>query len=227
MFSTSTLQTIARALLPLSLTTPLAAFAVAGDVGTALKQAASAPPSVGQTAPDFEIKLADGKTTTLQKLATEHKFVVLEWYNQDCPYVRKHYDTGNMQELQTKYRKQDVAWLTIVSSAEGKQGHLSLEEAKKQKTSGEKDFSSTALLIDANGNVGRSFGAKTTPHMYIVNPGMKLIYAGAIDGVPTADKADVKTDKKWFDAALSKVIAGKELSAEESITKPYGCSVKY
>jgi peroxiredoxin len=203
------------------------AFAVTSGVGTATLDKVTPVATVGKPAPDFEVMLADGKKTTLDQMAKEHSLVVLEWYNQDCPYVRKHYDSGNMQALQKTYTGQKVAWLTIVSSAQGKQGYLTLEEAQKRKSSGEKDFASTALLLDPKGTIGKSYGAKTTPHMYIVDKQRVLRYAGAIDGVPTAKKEDVNTDKKYFDSAVSKLLAGKALTTDEAINKPYGCSVKY
>jgi peroxiredoxin len=201
--------------------------ALAVDVGTAKLDKAATAAKIGQPAPDFSIEWSSGKTSSLKDLLKDNSFVVLEWYNQDCPYVRKHYDTDNMQALQKKFTGQKVAWLSVVSSAPGKQGHLTTEGAQKQVKTGEKGFAATAMILDPSGTVGKSYGAKTTPHMYIVDKDLTLRYVGGIDGVPTTKKEDVKTDKTFFDQAMTTLLAGKTLTPEQASTKPYGCSVKY
>ncbi len=200
---------------------------IESEVGKAVRE--SVAPSVlpSKPAPDFEVLLEDGTKTSLKKLTESGKGVVLEWYNKDCPYVRKHYDTENIQKLQAKYKEKGVVWLSVISSAEGKQGFLSMAQAKKQKKSGEKSFVSTALLLDPDGKVGQSYAAKTTPQMYVIDQKGTLRYSGAIDSLATADKADVAQAEPWFASALDKVLAGQELTAEEALRKPYGCSVKY
>ena len=172
-------------------------------------------------APEFNLKAHDGKNYKLSDL--KGKYVILEWWNKDCPFVRKLYDSGKMQELQTKYTGQGALWFTVLSSAPKKQGYLSAAEIpsvlKKEKAA------PTAVLLDPDGRVGRLYGAKTTPHMYIINPKGTLVYQGAIDDKPSTDTDDIKTAKNYVELAMAASKAGKAI--ESDTTKPYGCSVKY
>lgn len=175
----------------------------------------------GETAPDFTLNDTNGKTHSLSDF--KGKFVVLEWLNHDCPFVQKHYVSGNMQGLQKEYTAKEVIWLSINSSAEGREGNYPAEKAND--LTKEKDAAPTAVLVDANGKVGKVYGAKTTPHMFVVSPQGLLIYQGAIDDKPSADPADIASSKNYVKAALEEALAGQAVS--ESTTKSYGCSVKY
>ncbi|HWR15272.1 MAG TPA: thioredoxin family protein [Terriglobales bacterium] len=185
---------------------------------TALSFAAVKP---GDAAPDFTAVDSNGRTHKLSDF--KGKYVVLEWTNQGCPYTVKHYASGNMQKLQKEWTGKGVVWLTVLSSAPGQQGHVSAQEEnaylKKQ------NASPTAALIDEKGTVGKLYGAKTTPHMYIIDPQGKLIYAGAIDNKPTTDQSDVSSAKNYVSAALTEAMSGKPVTTAS--TSPYGCSVKY
>lgn len=182
---------------------------------------ASAAPQIGKAAPDFTLTSTDGKTHSLKDF--RGKTVVLEWLNHDCPYVKKHYSVGNMQKLQKDYTAKGVVWLSINSSAPGKQGNFPADEANK--LSKEKGAAPTAVLVDETGATGKAYGAKTTPHMYVVNAEGLLAYNGAIDDKSSSDSEDIKTAKNYVSAALDEVLAGKKVSVASS--KPYGCSVKY
>ena len=196
-----------------------AAVALAGALTA---QAADAPAArVGAPAPDFAVKDTQGKTRRLSEF--KGKPVVLEWHNQSCPFVVKHYGSGNMQKLQKELTAQGVIWLTIVSSADGKQGHVTPAEADAYVK--EKGAAPTAVLLDADGTVGHLYGAKTTPHMFMVDAAGTLVYAGAIDDKPTADAADVDGATNYVLAAYADVKAGRPVA--KSATAPYGCSVKY
>lgn len=176
---------------------------------------------VGKSAPDFTLTDTHGKKHSLSDY--KGKFVVLEWINHDCPFVGKHYGSGNMQKLQKKYTKKGVIWLSINSSAPGKQGHCSPEKANK--LTKEKDAAPTAVLLDPDGKVGKLYGAKTTPHMFIINPEGILIYNGAIDDKPSTNVADIAKAKNYVQTALDEALAGKKVTIRA--TQPYGCSVKY
>ena len=180
------------------------------------------PAKVGENAPDFKASGAL-KGEEHQLSSYKGKFVVLEWFNKDCPYVKKHYNSGNMQKLQKDYTQKGVVWLTLISSAPGKQGYLTTEEAKK--VYNEKQAGSTDVLIDAEGTIGTLYGAKTTPHMFIINPEGKLIYNGAIDDTPSSDSDDIAKSKNYVVLALTQSMTGKPVTQIQ--TKPYGCSVKY
>lgn len=180
-----------------------------------------AAPAIGQPAPGFTAKDGDGKTRSLSEF--KGKTVVLEWTNAGCPYVQKHYESGNMQGLQKSAAKDGVVWLTLVSSAPGKQGYVSPAQAKTWK--GATGAGSTALLLDPAGQVGHAYEAKTTPHMYVVNGAGKLVYMGGIDDKPTADPASLKGAKNYVSAALSDVKAGRPVAT--AVSKPYGCTIKY
>ncbi|RMD92723.1 MAG: thioredoxin family protein [Calditrichaeota bacterium] len=178
-------------------------------------------PQIGKPAPDFTLVDSHGKKHSLSDY--KGKFVVLEWFNPDCPFVRKHYNSGNMQKLQKQYTKKGVIWLTINSSAPGKQGHCTPKIANK--IIKKKEMACTAFLLDHDGKVGRMYGAKTTPHMYIINPNGILIYKGAIDDKPSTNIEDIKKAKNYVVMALEAAMKGKKVPV--SATKPYGCSVKY
>jgi peroxiredoxin len=183
--------------------------------------APAATAEIGKAAPDFTLTGIDGKAYKLSDF--KGKYVVLEWNNLDCPFVKKHYGSGNMQALQKKYTEKGVVWLTICSSAEGKQGYY--EPAALQEKTKEQKLSSTAYLRDADGTVGRTYGAKTTPHMFIVNPEGMLIYAGAIDDKPSPDPNDIAKASNYVAACLDESMSGKAVAT--SSTTSYGCSVKY
>lgn len=182
---------------------------------------AAAAAAVGQSAPDFTLSDAKGASHTLSAL--KGKWVVLEWVNYDCPFVRKHYGSGNLPKLQKTYTGKGVTWLSVNSSAAGKQGHFASAEIQERAKVFGAAFS--AYLVDADGNVGRAYGAKTTPHIFIVDPAGKLVYAGGIDDTPTTDAADIATARNFVAAALDEALAGKPISVATST--PYGCSVKY
>lgn len=182
---------------------------------------AVAAPQIGSPAPEFTLTDSNGTSHKLSDF--KGKFVVLEWLNHGCPFVQKHYDGGNMQGLQKEYTGKDVVWLSIVSSAPGKQGHMSPEETNKAKE--EKGSAATAILLDEDGTVGQLYDAKVTPELYVINPEGTLIYMGAIDDKKSVDAADVAGAKNYVKQALDEAMAGKPVS--EPTTTPYGCSVKY
>lgn len=175
----------------------------------------------GDEAPGFTLTSAGGEEVSLSDY--EGKIVVLEWLNHDCPFVKKHYESGNMPELQDNYRDQGVVWLTINSSAEGKQGYL--PPAEMVELSEEKGSNATAVLMDTDGTVGKAYGATVTPHMYVIGKDGTIKYAGGIDDKPTTELADVETATPYVENALDAVLAGKEV--ETKTAKPYGCTVKY
>ncbi|MFN0159449.1 MAG: thioredoxin family protein [Bacteroidota bacterium] len=176
---------------------------------------------VDEPAPDFSLTDATGKSHKLSDF--KGKYVVLEWVNYDCPFVRKHYRSGNMQSLQKEYTGKDVVWLSICSSADGKQGHFEREELTERIK--EENVSATAYLIDADGSVGKTYEAKTTPHMFVIDPKGTLIYAGGIDNKPSTDKDDIAEATNYVRTTLDAAMAGKAIAVKGS--KPYGCSVKY
>ena len=182
---------------------------------------ASAAPTIGQAAPNFRAADVNGKPVSLSDF--RGKTVVIEWHNPGCPFVKKHYGSGNMQKAQAAAARDGVVWLTINSGAPGKQGHMSGAEAKALLASA--GARPTAYLLDPNGVVGKAYEAKTTPHMYIVNKAGKLVYAGGIDDKPTANPADIAGARNHVLAALGELKAGKAVSVTTS--RPYGCSVKY
>lgn len=182
---------------------------------------ALAAPKLGEKAPDFTLTDTNGKPHQLSKLTG--KTVVLEWLNHECPFVKKHYDSNNMQKLQKEYTGKGVVWFSVNSGAAGKQGAFTPE--KSNQVTKEKNASPTAVLLDGDGKVGKAYGAKTTPHMYIVDPKGLLVYAGGIDDKPTTEVSDVPAAKNFVAQALNEVLAGKPVS--QAATTPYGCSVKY
>lgn len=178
-------------------------------------------PKVDQPAPNFTLSDIDGKRHSLTDF--KGKFVVLEWVNYDCPFVRKHYGSGNMQSLQKMYTGKGVVWLSICSSAPEKQGYFENEEVKDRME--DLEAAPTSYLIDPDGIVGKLYEAKTTPHMFIVNQEGVLIYAGGIDNIASTDKEDIKKATNYVSTTLDEAMAGKEVTVKSS--KPYGCSVKY
>jgi peroxiredoxin len=182
--------------------------------------AADVPP-VGSAAPDFSAPDANGKTHSLSQY--KGKYVVLEWFNPECPFVKKHYGSDNMQKLQQEYTGKGVVWLTIDSNAAGTEGNLTSEQAQKVMNSWKTH--QTALLLDPESNVARSYGAKNTPNMVVINPEGKIVYEGAIDSKATPNPADIPSSTNYVKAALDESLAGKPVST--SSTRPYGCSVKY
>jgi peroxiredoxin len=205
-------------LLSLTVAAALAASARAVDAPPAPAAASAVP---GAPAPDFTLKGDDGADHTLSKL--KGKYVVLEWYNKDCPFVKRQYGTKNMQALQKRYADKGVVWFEIATSAEGKQGHLSAKAAAAAR----KKFgiNSTAILLDSKGQVGRLYSAKTTPHMYVIDPAGNVIYMGALDDLPSTDWSDIKNAHNYVAAALDSSMAGQPVA--KPVTTPYGCSVKY
>lgn len=188
---------------------------------TAFSMAANARVSVNQPAPDFTAVDSNGKEHRLSDF--KGKTVVLEWTNHDCPYVRKHYDSGNMQALQKTATGKGIVWLSIISSAPGKQGHVSGAEANRLTSS--RNAAPTAVLLDESGEIGRLYGAKTTPHMYIIDEGGELVYMGGIDSISSTDTNDIARATNYVDAALNALSSGQPI--EDAVTRPYGCSVKY
>lgn len=176
---------------------------------------------VGKSAPNFTLTDTYGKSHSLSDF--KGKFVVLEWVNFGCPFVVKHYGSNNMQSLQKKYTAKNVVWLSINSSAQGKEGYFTADEVNTKIK--EQKGAATHYLLDTDGKVGKMFDAKTTPHMFVIDPSGKLIYAGAIDDKASTDQADVKTAKNYVSQALDEAMAGKEVSTKS--VKAYGCKVKY
>ena len=182
---------------------------------------AAAAPVVGKAAPNFKLADVNGKPVTLSQF--RGKTVVLEWNNPECPFVQKHYGSGNMQKAQAAAAKDGVVWLTINSGAPGKQGHMSGAEAKA--VLAKAGAHPAAYLLDPRGVVGKVYEAKTTPHMYIVNKAGVLVYEGGIDDKPTPRPADINGARNHVLAALAEMKAGKAVSVATS--RPYGCAVKY
>lgn len=198
------------------------AAAIAIDVALAPTIAyPAAQARIGAPAPAFGLTDSNGKTISLADF--RGKTVVLEWTNHDCPYVRKHYGGNNMQMLQKKWTAQGMVWLTLISSAPGTQGYLSGEEANKLTLA--RGAAPSYVLLDPAGEVGRAYGAQTTPHMYVIKGDGTLAYMGGIDDKPTTRLEDLKTAKNFVDAALTELAQGKPVSI--TTARPYGCSVKY
>lgn len=195
-------------------------FAVAVSTVLAASSAAAAP-VVGQAAPAFQSKAADGQTRSLAEF--RGKAVVLEWTNDGCPYVQHAYKSGVMPELQRQAAKDGVVWLTVFSSAPGKQGYM--EPAGVGAWKAKSGASPADVLLDPAGTVGRTYEAKTTPHIFIVDPKGTLVYMGGLDDRPSTDPADAKTAHNYVRAALDDLTAGKPV--RDAVTRPYGCAVKY
>jgi hypothetical protein len=176
---------------------------------------------VGEAAPDFTGTASNGKTFHLADY--RGKYVVLEWHNNGCPYVRKQYNSGNMQRLQKQWTGQGVVWFTVLSSAPGKQGYLNAGEENDYMA--KEQAAPTAALLDPSGNIGHLYDAKTSPHMFVINPQGVVIYDGAIDDKPTTELSDVPGATNYVSLALEQAMAGKSVAV--ATTRPYGCSVKY
>jgi peroxiredoxin len=197
-----------------------ALFAVACSFQLAT-EIATASPEIGQPAPAFTLTDTSGTSHNLSDF--KGKTVVLEWVNHGCPFVVKHYASGNMQKLQEAATADGIVWLSICSSAPGKQGHMSAEAAAtKSKEVGSK---ATAYLLDEDGKVGQAYGAKVTPELFIINPEGILVYKGAIDDKKSTDAADIPNSKNFVSQALAELKEGQPVS--EPVTAAYGCSVKY
>jgi peroxiredoxin len=182
---------------------------------------AAPPPEVGKPAPPFTGTDTAGKTWSLDDLAGQP--VILEWTNHDCPYVRKHYDADNMQGLQREAAEQGYVWLSVISSAPGKQGHVSPAEADD--LSQRREAAPAAVLLDPEGTIGRAYGARTTPHMYLIDGEGTLRFMGGIDDRPTSNPADIPGATNHVRAAMADLAAGRAVA--QAVTRPYGCSVKY
>jgi peroxiredoxin len=178
-------------------------------------------PRIGSMAPDFVGTDSNGKAIALKDL--RGRIVVLEWSNNQCPFVGKHYRSGNMQALQKEATKQGIFWLTVLSSAPGQQGNVTAAEANELTRS--RDAAPSAVILDPSGTIGRAYGARTTPHMFIIDKTGTLIYMGGIDDKPTTDLADIPTAKNYVRLALTAAMAGTPV--QDPVTRPYGCSVKY
>jgi peroxiredoxin len=176
---------------------------------------------VGDRAPDFTATDSNGRVHKLSEY--QDKFVVLEWTNRGCPYTQKHYNSGNMQRLQREWTSRGVTWLTVISSAPGKQGYV--KAAEENAYVKQVNAAPTAVLLDPTGVLGRLYDAKTTPHMFIIDPKGILIYNGAIDDRPTTDLGDVNGARNYLSLALEEATSGKPVSIPT--TRPYGCSIKY
>jgi peroxiredoxin len=186
-----------------------------------MSPAHAATAAVGQAAPDFSAVDTAGKSHKLSDF--KGKLVVLEWTNPGCPFVMKHYGGGNMQGLQKEFTGKGVVWLSVNSTEPDSRDYLA--PAKLGSWMKEKSGTPTATLMDESGKIGQLYGAKTTPHMYIVSPQGQLIYAGGIDSIPSARADDIKTATNYVRQALSESLGGKAVSVAS--TRPYGCSVKY
>ena len=178
----------------------------------------------GDNAPSFNLLNQDNETVSLDEF--KGKKVVLEWTNHDCPFVKRHYDSNNMQNLQRDMKNQDIVWLSIVSSAKGKQGHITSTEAKNLTSS--RKAEPAHVLLDTDGDVGRMYSAKTTPHMFLIDETGKMRYQGAIDNLGNTAAlfmTDLSKAKNYVRNAVSQLSNGEEV--KEAKTRPYGCSVKY
>ncbi len=186
-----------------------------------MPMAANAAPELGKPAPDFTATAVDGATVKPSDFAG--KVVVVEWNNPGCPFVKKHYDTGSMQKLQSYATKKGVVWLTVNSGAPDRQGNMTTEQAKEFITA--QKLASTHYILDPEGSIGKLYGAKSTPHMFVIDKKGNIAYMGAIDDKPTTDPESLKGAKNYVKAAVDSLLAGK--SVETASTQAYGCSVKY
>ena len=189
----------------------------------ALAGAASAfaAPTVGQAAPDFVAVDSKGKQHKLADF--KGKVVVLEWTNHECPYVKKHYGSSNMQNLQKQAKGAGVVWLSVISSAPGEQGHVA--GAKADELTASRQASPTAVLLDPQGTIGKAYDARTTPHMYVIDTKGILRYAGGIDSIGSTKPDDIAKADPLFKTAMEAVVKGENVA--QASTRPYGCSVKY
>lgn len=194
-------------------------------LGSALALCAASPvlaaPVLGELAPAFEAMDADGHSRSLSEFAG--KIVVLEWTSSDCPYCGKHYGSGNMQALQKKAVKDGVIWLTVSSSAPGREGYFTPQAARAWRA--KVGSHATAILLDGDGKIGRAYAARATPHMFVIDRAGRLAYMGGIDDRPYVDPASLKGAKNYVAAALADLKAGRPVA--EPVSAPYGCSVRY
>ncbi len=182
---------------------------------------ASFAAKVGSKAPNFKVTDSNGKVHQLSDY--KGKYIVLEWMNEGCPYVKKHYNAGNMQKLQKEHTANDVVWFTVASSLKGEQGHWTAEQANAKAK--EWKIASTAILLDHDAAIGKAYAAKVTPHMFVINPEGAVIYNGAIDSNDSADPKVIPTSTNYVDAALKSAKKGEPIKVSSS--KPYGCGVKF
>ena len=195
--------------------------AIIGLLAFAAITPASAAPVVGETTPAFSETTIDGVSLTNDML--DDQLYILEWTNHECPFVQKHYNAGNMQKTQQKAAEADAVWITVISSAPGKQGHVSADEARELTTS--RGAQPDHIILDEDGSMGRLFDAKTTPHMYISDRTDTLRYAGAIDSIRSASVDDIPQAENYVLSAVTSISAGQEVATKQ--TRPYGCAVKY
>ena len=182
---------------------------------------ASANPAIGQPAPTFTATAADGSSISLAGL--RGKTVVLEWTNHDCPFVKKHYESGNIQTLQKDAAAKGYVWLQVISSAPGKQGHV--DGATAIRLNKERGATPANTLLDPEGKLGRLYGAQTSPHLFIIDPAGTLLYKGGIDSIPSAKKEDLTKADNYVRLAFADLAAGRKIA--QASTQPYGCSIKY
>ena len=187
----------------------------------AIGGAAHAAAAIGQPAPAFTLTDTAGRTVSLADFKGKH--VVLEWVNPGCPFVQKHYDAGNMQATQKGAAERGVVWLAINSTATSSRDYLA--PAALASWMSKHQAGATATLMDVDGKAGRAYGARTTPHMYVIDPQGRLVYAGAIDSRPTANPADIRTATNYVNQALADALAGRPVATP--VTQPYGCTIKY
>ena len=191
----------------------LAGFAAHAGAGSAVQ--------IGQAAPQFTAADSRGNPVSLNQY--RGRTVILEWTNADCPYTHKHYASGNMQGIQALARQNDVVWLTVISSAPGKQGYVNGPAADALTQS--RGALPTAVLLDPSGNLGRLYGAKTTPHMFVIDKDGMLRYMGGIDSIATADAGDIPHAEPYLKEAMLAVAQSAPVA--HAVTRPYGCAVKY
>lgn len=189
--------------------------------GLSATAGAQAQANVDQPAPAFSGTTADGRTVTLESL--RGKTVVLEWTNHDCPYVKKHYSSGNIPAQQKDAAAKGVVWLQVISSAPGQQGHV--DGATALKLNEQRGSAPAATLLDPSGQIGKAYGAQTSPHLYIINPQGVLVYKGGIDSIATSKVDDIAKADPYVKLALGELAAGKKIT--HASTRPYGCAVKY
>lgn len=182
---------------------------------------ASAKVNIDAPAPSFTLTNSMGESVSLADF--KGQYVVLEWTNHLCPYVKKHYESDNMQTLQRKYTEQNVVWLSIISSAKGKQGYVDAAQANELTTT--RNAKPSHVLFDESGEVGKLYAAKTTPHMYIIDPSGDLKYAGGIDSIKSANPADIAKAENYVEAAMVALLSNTQV--KNTLTPPYGCSIKY
>jgi hypothetical protein len=197
-------------------------YVLAGAVALVFSAALAAAPQVGEPAPDFSVVDTEGNVHALSDY--EGQLIILEWTNHECPFVVKHYAPGNMQMQQRLARDEhDAVWLTVISSKPGSQGHVSPEDADELTAS--RNAYPSAVLLDESGDMGRAYDARVTPHMYIIDTDGILRYMGGIDSNPSRNPEDIADATQYVVVALEEVAAGEDIT--HTVTRPYGCTVKY